>query len=149
MACAFKVPGMNDAQLQKVRALAGHAFFGPAFIADEYHLIFWLKAKWEEWVKPRAMALAFVHAQMHTETWQSDQGPDDAFLMTRRRLDWHAENWKVSYAEKKTRLALDDVGMGTLKKLVNQSTRRGLLEAMSSSRGMERDTWSTDSRTSD
>eukprot|EP00959_Pyramimonas_sp_CCMP1952_P087189 1824149-Pyramimonas_sp.AAC.2 len=97
--CAAKVQCMGDAQLHKVRALSGHAQFGsargrsstmeflvshcprsdPTFIADEYPLAYWMKAKWGQWVKPKAMALAVMHAQNHTRTcllYTSDAADD-------------------------------------------------------------------------
>eukprot|EP00959_Pyramimonas_sp_CCMP1952_P306211 6408600-Pyramimonas_sp.AAC.1 len=82
---------MSDTQLQEVRAISGHAQFGsargrsrtmesllshcprsdPTFIADECPLVYWLRAKREQWVKPKAVALASMHAQNHTRSWQS------------------------------------------------------------------------------
>eukprot|EP00959_Pyramimonas_sp_CCMP1952_P043786 915064-Pyramimonas_sp.AAC.1 len=152
-----KVQGMSDTQLQKVRSLSGHAQFGsargrsrtmefllshcprsdPTFIADEYPLAYWMKAKWEQWVRPKAMALAFMHAQNHTKTWQSVKGPAGAVLMTLRRMGWRAESWKVWFTERGSRVDLDDIGVGTLRKLVNVSTKRRLLAGVPGSRGME------------
>eukprot|EP00959_Pyramimonas_sp_CCMP1952_P045588 952500-Pyramimonas_sp.AAC.1 len=83
------------------------------------------------------MALAFMHAQSHTRTWQAVQGPAGTVLMTLSRMGWRAESWKVRFTVRGSRVDLDDIRVGTLKKLVNVSTRRRLLAAVFGSRGME------------
>eukprot|EP00959_Pyramimonas_sp_CCMP1952_P441038 9233222-Pyramimonas_sp.AAC.1 len=47
----------------------------PTFAADEYFLVYWLRAMHGQWVKQRAMALAFMQAQNNCHTWRSVRGP--------------------------------------------------------------------------
>eukprot|EP00959_Pyramimonas_sp_CCMP1952_P270693 5658816-Pyramimonas_sp.AAC.1 len=99
---AAKVRGMGDTQLHNGRAQLKRAQFGPVcgssrtmefllpfshcprsdptFIADEYPLAHWMKAKWELSSKPKATALASMHAQNHSRTWQTVQGSAGAVL---------------------------------------------------------------------
>ena len=102
VAYTVKVKGMSDSQFKQVRAIAGHALFGkargrcrtmefqlshcpradPTFVADEYPLVYWLRALHANWVKHRAMALAFMQAQNQATTWRSVRGPVGAVVMT-------------------------------------------------------------------
>eukprot|EP00959_Pyramimonas_sp_CCMP1952_P069834 1457976-Pyramimonas_sp.AAC.1 len=47
----------------------------PTFAADEYPVVYWLRALHGQWVKQRAMALAFMQAQNNCLTWRSVRGP--------------------------------------------------------------------------
>eukprot|EP00959_Pyramimonas_sp_CCMP1952_P427684 8957403-Pyramimonas_sp.AAC.1 len=53
----------------------------PTIAADEYPLVYWLRALHGEWAKHRAMALAFMQAQNQLKTWRWTRGPVGAVVM--------------------------------------------------------------------
>ena len=151
----LRVTGIATSVLERFRATAASAVFGPAggksrtlqfalsaapktdpvYAANSSPLKFWSRAIVEGWMSPVFMAGTFqrVRATFNNKVL----GLCSAVLATLSRLGWTAQDWDRWTTGTGAEIDLHQVWPGTLGKLVDLGTERALMEGLVGSRGLE------------